>query len=343
MTSTVRAYHLDPLHDLKGLRTRQQALPEPGPGQIVVRVRAASLNRRDLMLMDGTYPLPAKPDVVPLSDGVGEVIAVGAGVTRVSAGDRVTSTYYLHWIDGPQRLAHVLEQYGASHDGWLAGYAVLEADSVVRVPDHLTDPEAASLTCGGVVAWAALTKPVPVTPGETVLTVGTGTVALFAVLFARMHGARVISVTSSPDKAKRLGELGASQVIDRSETPDWEQAVSELTGGDGVDHVVDAVGRPTMAKSVASGAFNARVTLIGAFPADGPVPDPFGGRYLSIRRIAVGSRADFEAMNRAITANRMRPVIDRVFPFAEAVAAYRYFRDGNPFGKVVVANVPAGR
>jgi NADPH:quinone reductase-like Zn-dependent oxidoreductase len=288
------------------------------------------------MLLEGTYPLPAVPDIVPLSDGVGEVTAVGAGVTRVTAGDRVTSTYYLHWTDGPQRLAHVLEQYGANHDGWLARYILLEADSVVQVPDHLTDPEAASLTCGGVVAWAALTKPVPVRPGETVLIVGTGSVALFAVQFAQLHGARVVCVTSSAGKARRLRELGADAVIDRNETADWEHAVMEFTGGDGVEHVVDAVGMTTMRKSAACGAFNARITVIGAFPATEPVSDPFGGRYLSIRRIAVGSRADFEAMNRAILARRMRPVIDRVLPFGEATQAYRYFRDGNPFGKVVV-------
>jgi NADPH:quinone reductase-like Zn-dependent oxidoreductase len=334
------AYHLDPLHDLDGLSVRPQPLPQPGPGQVVARVRAASLNRRDLMLAEGTYPLPAVPGVVPLSDGVGEVIAVGAGVTGVTVGDRVTSTYYLHWTDGPQRLAHVREQYGANHDGWLARYITLEADSVIQVPDHLTDPEAASLTCGGVVAWAALTKPAPVRPGETVLIVGTGVVALFAVQFARMHGARVVCVTSSAGKAKRLRELGAGEVIDRNQAPAWEHAVLEMTGGDGVEHVVDAVGLPTMAKSVACGAFNARITVIGAFPAAEPVTDPFGGRYLAIRRIAVGSRADFEAMNRAVRAHRMRPVIDRVLPFDEAVQAYRYFRDGNPFGKVVVELQP---
>ena len=334
------AYRLDPRHDLDSLSVHPQSPPEPGPRQVIARVRAASLNRRDMMLLEGTYPLPAVPGVVPLSDGVGEVTAVGSGVTRAVVGDRVSATYYLHWTDGPQRLAQVREQYGASHDGWLARYVVLEEDSVVRVPDHLTDPEAASLTCGGVVAWAALTKPVPVRPGETVLVVGTGTVALFAMQFARMHGARVVCVTSSAYKVKRLRELGADEVIDRNHTPAWEHAVMELTGGDGVEHVVDAVGMATLRKSVACGAFNAQITVIGAFSATEPAADPFGGRYLAIRRIAVGSRADFEAMNRAISAHRTRPVIDQVFPFDEAVQAYRHFRDGNPFGKVVVGQRP---
>ena len=146
-----------------------------------------------------------------------------------------------------------------------------------------------------------------------------------------------MSIPSSPDKAKRLRELGADEVIDRTEIPDWEHAVLELTRGDGVEHVIDAVGGPTMAKSVASGAFNAQITAIGAFPTAQPAANPFGGKYLSIRRIAVGSRTDFEAMNRAIDAHHLRPVIDQVLPFGEAVQAYRYFRDDNPFGKVVIA------
>jgi NADPH:quinone reductase-like Zn-dependent oxidoreductase len=343
MTGGSVAYRLEPLHGVDGLSRRPQPLPEPDPNQVLVRMRAASLNRRDLMLMDGTYPLAATPGVVPLSDGVGEVVAVGRAVTRVAPGDRVSSTYFLHWIGGPQRLAHVREQFGANHDGWLAGYVVLGEESAVRMPEHLSDAEAASLTCAGVVAWAALANPVPVAPGQTVLTVGSGTVALFAVQFARLHGARVISVTSSPEKAERLRELGAHEVIDRTGTPDWENAVLELTGGDGADHVVDAVGMLSLPKSVACGAYNARITLVGAFPAPDPPSEPappggnpFGGRYLSIRRIAVGSRADFEAMNRAIAVHRIRPVIDRLFRFDEAAEAYRYFRDGNPFGKVVV-------
>jgi NADPH:quinone reductase-like Zn-dependent oxidoreductase len=350
-----RAYRLEPQRGLAGLsvlsqpqtqpqpqtqsqpQTQTQTRPTPGPGQVLVRVLAASLNRRDLMLMEGTYPLPATPGVVPLSDGVGEVVAIGPGVHRASVGDRVTGTYFQRWIAGPQRLAHAREQYGANHDGWLAEYVLLEEDSVVHVPEHLSDVEAACLTCAGVVAWVAVTGPVPPGPGEALVTVGTGTVALFAVQFARLHGARVISITSSAQKAKRLRELGADEVVDRSETPDWEMAVRAMTGGDGAEHVVDAVGMPTLPKSVIAAAFNARITLIGAFPAVEPVSDPFVGNYVSIRRIAVGSRTDFEAMNRALAAHRMRPVIDRVFPFDEATEAYRYFRDDNPFGKVVVA------
>lgn len=218
MSDSTLAYRLEPHRDLDGLSVLPQPRPEPGPGRVLVRVRAASLNRRDLMLMDGTYPLPATPGVVPLSDGVGEVVEVGPGVTRAAVGDRVTGTYFKTWISGPQRQAQVRQQYGANHDGWLAAYTVLDEESVVHVPEHLTDTEAACLTCAGVVAWTAVTGPVPPGPGESVLTVGTGTVALFAVQFARLHGARVICVTSSADKAKWLRELGADEVLDRSQT-----------------------------------------------------------------------------------------------------------------------------
>jgi NADPH:quinone reductase-like Zn-dependent oxidoreductase len=330
------AYRLHPRQDLQGLsRTPQQPL-EPGPGQVVVRMRAASLNRRDLMLMDGTYPLSASPGVIPLSDGVGDVVAVGGRVTRVAVGDRVTSTYFPRWVAGPQRWEHVREQLGASRDGWLASHVLLDEDATVAVPQHLSDVEAAGLPCAGVVAWVAVTSPTAPGPGEAVLTIGTGAVALFALQFARLHGARVISVTSGPARAERLRDLGADVTIDRIQTPDWVQTVLELTGGDGVEHVVDAVGMLTLPKSVACSAFNARITLVGAFPGAGPIPDLFAGRYVSIRRIAVGSRTDFEAMNHAIETHQMRPVVDRVFTFDQAVEAFRHFKEARPFGKVVI-------
>lgn len=333
------AYRLEPLRGLAGLTTRVQPIPAPGPHQVLVRVLAASINRRDIMLRDGTYPVPATPGIVPLSDGVGEVIALGDGVTRAALGDRVTSTYFVGWIDGPQTQALAARQYGANQDGWLADYVLLEEDSVVHVPAHLTDAEAASLTCAGLVAWVALTRPVRLGAGDTVLTVGTGPVGLFAVQHAKMLGARVISITSSPDKAKRLLELGADEVVDRTVTPEWEHTVLDLTGGAGAEQVVDAVGRLTLPKSIAAAAYNAQITVIGAFPAGSATPaqaDPFGGKYLSLRRIAVGSRTDYEAMNRALGEHGVRPVIDRVFPFERAVEAFRYFEEGGPFGKVVL-------
>ena len=332
------AYHLDARRGLSGLDRRPQQMPEPGAHQVVVRVLAASLNRRDLMLMDGTYPVAAAPGVVPLSDGVGEVVAVGAGVTRAGVGDRVTATYFVRWVAGPQLTAHVVDQYGASRDGMLATFAVVEEDSVVHVPVHLTDLEAATLTCAGLVAWVALTTPVPATRGDTVLIVGSGAVAIFALQHANALGARVVCITSSPTKAARLRELGADEVVDRRAVPEWDGVVNELTAGVGAQHVVDAVGLATLGRSVAAGAYNATVTLVGAMspPPGLVIGNPFGTSYLSIRRIAVGSRSDFEAMNAAIARHRSRPVIDRVFAFDQAREAYDHLRTGDPFGKVVI-------
>ncbi|WP_067715417.1 zinc-dependent alcohol dehydrogenase family protein [Nocardia yamanashiensis] len=332
------AYHVESLRGLDGLSRRAQEIPVPGPHQVVVRVRATSLNRRDVMLLEGTYPLPLKADTVPLVDGVGEVVALGDGVTRAALGDRVAGSYFVNWIDGPQSLALAAEQYGANFDGWLAEYIVLAEQSVVHVPAHLTDEEAATLTCAGLVAWSGVAKPVPAGPGETVLTVGTGPVGLFAVQHAKMLGARVISITSTADKAERLRKLGADEVVDRASTPDWEHAVQELTGGLGADHVIDAVGMLTLPKSVAAAAYDARITLIGAKASEVPAAaaDIFGGKYLSIRRVAVGSRTDYEAMNATIAEHGLRPVIDSVFPFDRAADAYRHFMEGDPFGKVVI-------
>ncbi|MEV4157908.1 NAD(P)-dependent alcohol dehydrogenase [Nocardia salmonicida] len=328
------AYYLD-----GGLTRAERPRPEPGPHQVLIRVRAASVNRRDLMLMDATYPLPATPGIVPLSDGVGEVVALGSGVTRAEIGDRITASYFVHWVDGPQTLATAAEQYGANFDGFLATYALIEEDSIVHVPAHLTDAEAATLSCAGLVAWSALTTPALPAPGARVLTVGSGAVALYAIQFAKILGAEVISITSSRRKADRLRALGADAVIDRTVTADWGDAVMEMTGT-GAEHIVDAVGLPTLEQSVRAGAYNATVTMVGAMaPAPGTtLPDnPFGSSYLSIRRIAVGSRAGFEAMNRAITEHRLRPVIDREFDFDDAVEAYDYLRSGAAFGKVVIA------
>ncbi|AYF74320.1 NAD(P)-dependent alcohol dehydrogenase [Nocardia yunnanensis] len=329
---------MEPLRGLDGLSLRTQKAPRPGPHQVLVRVRAASLNRRDIMLMEGTYPVAARPGVVPLSDGIGEVVAVGAGVTRAALGDRVMGTYFVDWVDGPQTQRSSSEQYGANHDGWLATYIVLEENSVTHVPAHLTDAEAAALLCAGLVAWAGLTKPAPIRAGDTVLTVGTGPVGLFAVQYAKLLGARVLSITSSAEKAERLRKLGADEVVDRTETPDWDDAVLEHTGGAGVQRVVEAVGRPTLSKSLAATAYNGMVSLIGAFPAGtaAPAGDPLGGKYVGLQRLAVGSRTDLEAMNRAIAAHGMRPVIDRAYRFEEAREAYRYFAEDDPFGKVVL-------
>jgi NADPH:quinone reductase-like Zn-dependent oxidoreductase len=338
------AYHLD-RHHLDGLALREQEVPEPGPRDVVIRVHAASLNRRDLFVLGGQYPIPLKRGVIPLADGAGEVIAVGEEVRRAEIGDRVAVTYFRRWVDGHLTLDLATEQYGASHDGMLASYACAREESVVRIPTHLSFVEAATLGCAGVTAWAALHGPRPVAAGDTVLTVGTGPVALFGMQLARDAGARLLSVTSDGTKADRLYELGASAVIDRREHPEWAKQVRKLTDDRGVDHIVEAVGPATLAQSMRSAGFNSNIALIGVFPS-GPVTldhDMFTGNLFTIRRLAVGSRTDFEALSESLEQHGTKPVIDQVFDFADACTAYRHMEENDPFGKVVITMTQPAR
>jgi NADPH:quinone reductase-like Zn-dependent oxidoreductase len=336
---TGAAYHIDSVQGADGLAVRVQEVPVPGPDEVVVRLRAASVNHRDLMLLDGSYAIPAKPGVIPLVDGAGEVVAVGRAVRRARIGDRVTATYFLGWVDGPLTRELASQQHGANHDGMLATYARLDQAAVVRIPSHLSFAEAATLTCAGVTAWAALNGPRPVTAGDTVLTVGTGPVGLFGLQLARDLGAHVIAVTSTRAKANRVRQLGAFAAVDREETPEWDKEVLELTDGRGVDHVVEAVGPATLERSLRCAGFNSHIAVIGLYSAGGLTLDDrtFAGRVFTLRRQAVGSRSDLEALVHALERHGTRPVIDRVFDFAETRNAYRHLQAGNPFGKVVIS------
>jgi len=334
----MRAFHLDRFQSLEGLVLRERGTPRPGPHEVLVRIRAASVNYRDVMVLRQTYPVPSPPGTIALSDGAGEVVEVGEGVTRVARGDRVAGTYFVGWIDGRLTYEQTRHQLGSSHDGMLADYRVLHEEQLVRVPRHLSFVEAATLPCAALTAWSGINGPRALLPGETVLVLGSGGVALFAMQFAQLFGARTIVVTSTADKADRLRALGATHAIARDEVPEWDARVRELTDGRGADHVVEAIGPSTLARSIQAGAFDAQIALMGVFGSqDSTLPGSiFNGRLLSLRRIAVGSRAMFEAMNRAIEAHRLRPVIDRVFAFDEAREAYRHFDTAPHFGKVVI-------
>src|SRR5262245_41920312 len=257
----MRAYHLDDPGRADGIALRERAEPEPGPTDIVVRVHAASVNRRDLMIRDGSYPLPARPGVVPLSDGAGEVVAVGSEVTRFRPGDRVTGSYWPRWRDG--RLApDLLDQLGCTVDGMATERAVLDEQWAVAVPDHLSWEEAACLSCAGVTAWCSVVGSGAARPGGTVLTLGTGDVSLFAVQFAKLAGCTVVATTSQGGKAARLRALGADHVVDYRATPAWGRAVLDLTGGRGVDLVVETGGPETIGQSlVAAGRYGDVVVL----------------------------------------------------------------------------------
>ncbi|QES09586.1 NAD(P)-dependent alcohol dehydrogenase [Streptomyces venezuelae] len=336
------SYHLS--HSgagLSGLAVREHDTPAPGPGQALVAVRATSLSYRELMVLDGTYVLPVKPDVVPLSDGAGEVVAVGPGADPVRVGDRVAATLFPSWQDGPFAVEH-LAQRGGSLDGLLTEFAVLDAHSLVAVPAHLSYEEAATLPCVAVTAWNALTGDgTGPGPGDTVVVQGSGGVSLFALQFAKALGARVIATTSGPARAARLRGLGADDVVDYTATPDWAAEVRALTRGRGADRIVDAAG--LLHDSVRAIALAGTIACVG-FVGNAAVPLDTAALFASgatVRSIAVGSRAQFEAMNAFIGTRGLRPVIDRVFPFDAARDAYRHYATGRPFGKVVISNSSA--
>ncbi|WP_433256734.1 zinc-dependent alcohol dehydrogenase family protein [Streptosporangium sp. CA-135522] len=332
----MRSYHVNSGAGIDGLSIKEHDAPVPGPGQVLVAVRATSLSFRELMVLRGDYVLPVKADVVPVSDGAGDVVAVGPGVHTVQVGDRVMATLFPSWQDGPFGVQH-LAQLGGSLDGMLTELAVLEESALVPVPDHLSYQEAATLPCVAVTAWNALTGDgAGLGPGQTLVTQGSGGVSLFALQFAKMLGARVIATTSGPDKAARLIELGADEVIDYRAAPDWPAKVRELTGGQGADRVIDVAG--LLEQSLKAVAIGGHVACVG-FVGDNAPPIDSQVLFLSgatVRAVAVGSRAQFLAMSRAIDVNRLRPVIDRVFPFDDAPDAYRYYASGKAFGKVVI-------
>src|SRR5581483_2056047 len=338
---SMKSYHINLGAGLDGLRLREHDIPTPGPREVLVRVWASSLSFRELMiLIHGKYPLPVREDVIPVSDGAGEVVALGEGVTRVRVGDRVAGHIFPFWIDGPY-TRDVSAQLGGSLNGTLTEYALLPEEGVVHIPDHLSFEEAATLPCAGVTSWNALTGSNRLQAGNTVLTLGSGGVSLFALQFAKISGARVIATTSSEEKVERLKALGADAVINYRRRPDWQSAVRELTEGNGVDQVIEVGGPSTIEQSIQSTGVGGEVAMIGSLAAKTSTNvDLYSVAWagqVTLRSIAVGSRAQFLAMNRAISVNQLKPVIDRVFPFEEARSAYEYYQHAQPFGKVIIS------
>jgi NADPH:quinone reductase-like Zn-dependent oxidoreductase len=332
----MKAYELQTAFGIENLKIAERPPPRPGPGQVLLKMRAWSLNYRDLMLVKGAYNPRLKLPVVPLSDGVGEVVEVGADVVRVTIGDRVAGAFMPGWTGGMLTDAKAKTALGGGGTGMLAEYVVLPEAGVVLVPAHLSDEEAATLPCAAVTAWHALVASGAVTAGLTVLTQGTGGVSLFALQFARLLGARVIATSSSDDKLKRVLAMGASDGINYKTTLEWGKKVSELSGG-GVDHVVEVGGAGTLGESLKAVRTGATISLIGVLSGAGTFsPIPILMKNVRVQGIFVGSREMFEAMNRAIALHKLRPVVDRAFPFAEAPAAWRHVESGAHFGKVVV-------
>ncbi len=335
---TVKAIAIQGSFGLDSLAQVDLPDPTPGPGQVVVRMRAASLNFRDLMTVKGQYnprqPLP----LVPLSDGAGEVVEVGAGVTRVKKGDRVCPIFTQGWIEGEFDAQKLGTTLGGPLPGVLSELFLASEQSVVKIPAHFTDAEAATLPCAGVTAWHALMHLERVKPGDTVLVQGTGGVSIFALQFARLAGARVIVTSSSDEKLERARGLGAWATINYKAQPDWDKRALELTGGVGVDHVVEVGGAGTFARSMRAVRMAGTVSVIGVLSGVSQELSviPMLMKALRIQGLMVGSRVMFEAMNRAIEASSLKPVVDRSFPFAETRQALAHMESGAHFGKIVI-------
>lgn len=334
----MQAYEIKGSFGLDNLARVERPQPQPGPGQVRVRVAAVSLNYRDLLMVRGHYnprqPLP----LVPLSDGVGRIDAIGEGVSGPRVGDRVAGMFAQRWLAGPPTPRALRSTLGGPHDGMLAEQVVLEADGVAPVPEHLDDAEAATLPCAALTAWSALVTLGGLRAGDTVLVQGTGGVSSFALDFARLHGARVIATTGSAHKVEGLRARGAAEVVDYRADPKWGKAVRALTDGRGVDHVVEVGGVGTLAQSLRALRPGGTVSLIGVL-AGGQADlslTPVLMNQVRVQGVFVGHREGFLAMGRAIEQHRLRPRIDRVFGFGEARAAFEHLASGAHQGKVCI-------
>ena len=340
---TIRQYRFIASGDGYELVLREVPRPVAGPGEVLVRVHATSLNRRDWYILNeaiGEGGLDYT-DNIPLSDGAGEVIAVGQGVTEFQVGDRVASTFFTDWIDGKRTDAVRPSARGAGPGtgGMLSEMVVTTAQALVPIPDYLSYEEAATLPCAGVTAWNGLFTQGNLQPGEYVLLEGTGGVSSFGLIFAAAAGARPIITSSSDEKLARARELGAAGTVNYRENEDWEVQVRALTDNAGVDHVLEIGGRDTLGKALEALAFEGHVALIGGLTGAAP-PIPVGalmGKGAMVSGIYVGSRADFEAMNAFMEEHQIRPVIDRVFSFEQAQEAYDFMGNGSFMGKIVIA------
>jgi len=312
--------------------------PKPAYRQVVVKVKACSLNFRDLGIVRGTYRMPVRENLIPLSDGAGEVIEVGRGVTRVKVGDHVAGCFFQRWAGGEAPADVHTSALGGGIDGMLGEYAVLEDDGVVKIPAHLSLEEGATLPCAAVTVWNAMMEHAKLIAGQTVLLQGTGGVSIFGLQFARMMGIQVIITSSSDDKIARAKALGANHGINYKTTPDWEKAALGLTGGRGVDHVVEVGGAATLARSFGAIRVGGKITLIGGLsgPATELNPGLIFARRANVQGISVGSMQMFEALGRAMAASGIKPVIDKMFPFDGAQAAYQHMASGAHFGKIVI-------
>lgn len=333
----MRVFQIEGAWGVDHLRLGSRPDPSPGAGEVMLRMKAASLNYRDLVVPERGYgQFTGELPLIPVSDGVGEVVAVGAGVTRVAVGDRVCPTFMQDWIGGEPDLRRITRTLGGPVDGVMADYRVFPETGVSRVPPHLSDEEAATLPCAALTAWSAVVTEGRLRPGDRLLVQGTGGVALFALQFAKLAGAHVTVISSSDDKLERARALGADAGINYRTTPQWAKASREITAGAGFDHVLELGGEHTLPQSLRCIRPGGTISMIGVL--SGATMSASLGlvvtRQVRLQGITVGSRDGFEAMARAIGQRGLRPVIDRTFGFESLKDAMAWLRSGAHFGKV---------
>ena len=333
----MKVWEIQNAYGIENLHMADVAEPKPGPGQIVVNMKSASLNYRDLLTVigyGGGFPLP----LIPFSDGAGEVAAIGPGVTRVAVGEKVCPLFFQSWLSGPIKAESRNKPLGGPLSGVLQQHMLLDADGVSKFPAHLSFEEAATLPCAGLTAWRAITIEAPVGPGDTVLVQGTGGVSIFALQFAKARGATVIATSSSDEKLERAKKLGADHVINYKKTEDWGRVAREMTGGRGVDVVVEVGGENTLNQSFDAARVGGSIVVIGVlggFSSPVMIPVVFG-KNLHIHGISVGSREQFDDMAAHIDKWKLQPVVDKVFPFSAVPDALRLMQAGGHFGKIAI-------
>ena len=336
---TIRQYQFAPAASGYQLVLKEVPRPQAGATEVLVKVRAVSLNRRDLNMLNNDYGAEdAYTGGIPLSDGAGEVIAVGSHVTRFRVGDRVAGIFFERWIEGPPSAGALESDRGGNPGGMLSEIIVAHEDGLVAIPDHLSYEEAATLPCAAVTAWVGLFKRGHLQPQQYVLLEGTGGVSVFGLIFAAAAGAKPIITSSSDEKLRRAMKLGATGTVNYRKDPDWQVAVRRQTEGHGVDQVLDVGGRDTLGKALEALAYGGHIALIGGLSGYGSdIPtDSLMWINATASGVYVGSRQDFEAMNAFISEHEIRPLIDRVFEFEQARDAFDYMSNGNFIGKIVI-------
>jgi NADPH:quinone reductase-like Zn-dependent oxidoreductase len=335
----MRAFEIRDEWDIDHLQQVTRAEPRPGPGQVLLKMKASSLNYRDLVVLARGYgSFTGNLPLVPLSDGVGEVVETGPGVTRVKVGDRVCPMFCQGWIAGEPSLERLTRTLGGPIDGTMVDLMCVPEQGVSRVAAHLSDEQAAALPCAALTAWSALVAHDDLRPGSRVLVQGTGGVALFALQIAKLLGAHVTVISSNYEKLARAKQLGADHGINYTATPEWHKPAREVTEGRGFDHVVEVGGEKTLPQSLRCIRPGGTISMIGVL-SGGTLAAPLGlvvTRQVRLQGITVGSRDSFEAMVRAIEQHRLQPVVDRVFAFEELKEALGYLKVGRQFGKICI-------